>query len=246
MRIQQPVFGGFCFQLSWVAVLGAGLALSASQPSFAQPQRGIPDTIAQRALACAACHGKEGRATRDGYFPRIAGKPAGYLYNQLINFREGRRQHPAMTHMVSHLSDAYLLELANYFAGIRLPYPAPQDAVRGTDLRIGRALVLGGDRTRKIPACVSCHGERLTGMLPAIPSLIGLSRDYMNAQFGSWKAGTRRAASPDCMGEISRRLTAEDIEAVTSWLAAQPAPQDMTPLPGGALELPAPCGSVER
>ena len=32
----------------------------------------------------------------------------------------------------------------------------------------------------------------------------------------------------------------------TSWLAAQPAPHDMTPLPGGAMELPAPCGSVER
>jgi hypothetical protein len=26
----------------------------------------------------------------DGYYPRIAGKPAGYLYNQLLNFRDGR------------------------------------------------------------------------------------------------------------------------------------------------------------
>lgn len=54
----------------------------------------VPDTLAQRVLACAACHGKEERATIAGYFPRIAGKPAGYLYNQLINFLEGRRQYP--------------------------------------------------------------------------------------------------------------------------------------------------------
>ena len=29
-------------------------------------------------LACTTCHGKEGRAGPDGYYPRIAGKPAGY------------------------------------------------------------------------------------------------------------------------------------------------------------------------
>ena len=52
----------------------------------------VPDTIAERVRACTVCHGKEGRATSDGYYPRIAGKPAGYLFNQLVNFREGRRR----------------------------------------------------------------------------------------------------------------------------------------------------------
>ena len=49
------------------------------------------DRIAERVKACTVCHGKDGRATNEGYFPRIAGKPAGYLYAQLINFRDGRR-----------------------------------------------------------------------------------------------------------------------------------------------------------
>ena len=39
--------------------------------------------MAQRVLACTGCHGPEGRAAADGYYPRIAGKPAGYLFNQL-------------------------------------------------------------------------------------------------------------------------------------------------------------------
>lgn len=51
----------------------------------------VPDTIAERVQACTVCHGKQGRATNEGYFPRIAGKPAGYLFNQLVNFRDGRR-----------------------------------------------------------------------------------------------------------------------------------------------------------
>ena len=85
----------------------------------------VPDSIAQRAAACVACHGKEGRATSEGYFPRIAGKPEAYLYIQLLNFRDGKRQYPAMTHMVAHLSDGYLREMSAYFAAQHPPYPAP-------------------------------------------------------------------------------------------------------------------------
>jgi cytochrome c553 len=220
------------------------LALSGGH---AHAARVAPDTIAQRALACAACHGKEGRATREGYFPRIAGKPPGYLYNQLVNFREGRRQYPLMTYMVAHLSDEYLEEIAHYFGGLHLPYPAPEPAAAGPAiLERGRALVQQGDVGRKIPACVACHGTRLTGALPAIPSLVGLPRDYLNSQFGAWQSGARKAAPPDCMAEISRKLTAEDVGAITSWLAAQPVPADMRPIAAGAVTLPLPCGSDAR
>src|SRR4029079_11647541 len=83
----------------------------------------VPDTIAEPTRACSACHGREGIATREGFFPRIAGKPAGYLYNQLRNFREGRRATPAMVYLVQHLSDAYLQEIAQYFGSLDLPYP---------------------------------------------------------------------------------------------------------------------------
>ncbi len=60
----------------------------------AQPPT-VPAGMASRVLACTTCHGKEGRATAEG-FPRIAGKPAGYLRDQLLNFRDGRRGYPQM------------------------------------------------------------------------------------------------------------------------------------------------------
>src|SRR3979490_476352 len=63
------------------------------------------NSIAERTRARTPCHGKEGRATADGYFPRIAGKPQGYLFNQLVNFRDGRRQNAAMIYMVQHMTD---------------------------------------------------------------------------------------------------------------------------------------------
>jgi cytochrome c553 len=100
----------------------AGLiALSLVGEDALAQQVQVPDTIGQRALACAACHGKEGRSTSAGFFPRIAGKPAGYLYNQLVNFREGRRQYPLMTYMVAHMSDDYLKEISQYFSDLHPP-----------------------------------------------------------------------------------------------------------------------------
>ncbi|CAN5478323.1 c-type cytochrome [soil metagenome] len=211
----------------------------------AMAQQGVPDTMAQRTLACAACHGKEGRATSEGFFPRIAGKPAGYLYNQLLNFREGRRQSATMTYMVAHLSDPYLKEIAEYFSGVQLPYPPAQTVdVPAAQLERGRQLVLSGDPSKQVPACASCHGKNLTGVAPAIPGLLGLPRDYLNAQFGSWRTGTRKAAHPDCMAQIVARLSSEDLSAASGWLASQTMSGDSKPaanLPG---KLPIPCGGV--
>ena len=203
------------------ASLATGLlALAVLQTAVAAAPE---DTLAQRMKACVACHGQEGRATNQGYFPRIAGKPAGYLYNQLRNFRDGKRQNAAMAYLVDHMSDEYLREIADHFAGLDLPYPPPPagNAPAGALAR-GEQLVRHGDASRGIPACASCHGAAMTGVAPAMPGLLGLPRDYLLAQFGAWRNGLRRAAAPDCMGEIAKRLSPEDVGAMAAWLSSQP------------------------
>ncbi|HWX02725.1 c-type cytochrome [Collimonas sp.] len=226
-----------------VALVSAlfGLAAQAAEVDAAA----VPDTIKQRLTACTACHGEQGRATNDGYYPRIAGKPAGYLYNQLHNFREGRRQYPMMTYLVDHLSDAYLQEIAAYFADQHPPYPPPQphDPSEATRAR-GDMLVNRGDAGKQIPACIACHGSAMTGVQPATPGLLGLPRDYLVSQIGAWKNGARHALAPDCMAQVAQRLSAEDIGAVASWLAAQPVPAGATAVAPGSVKLPLACGSV--
>ncbi|RJF97352.1 c-type cytochrome [Noviherbaspirillum saxi] len=214
----------------------------------AAAQGGPNDGIAKRVAPCMTCHGKEGRAANDGYYPRIAGKPAGYLYNQLLNFRDGRRQqYPLMVYMVQHLSDDYLHEMAGFFADQHLPYPSPQAVgASAATLERGRHLATKGDPGRKLPACIACHGNALTGVAPAIPGLLGLPRDYINSQFGAWREGTRRAAAPDCMAEITRQLSTEDISAVSAWLSAQPVPADAVPVRSLPDKPPIACGSVPQ
>lgn len=220
--------------------------LAGASAAVAQsPGSTVPDTIAERVRACTACHGKEGRATNEGYFPRIAGKPAGYLYQQLLNFREGRRHYGLMTYLVEHLSDEYLMEMAQYFASLDLPYPPPQTtAAPPAVLERGQALVRQGDPARQLPACTQCHGEALTGVAPSIPGLLGLPRDYINGQLGAWKTGQRRAAAPDCMAQVAAALTPDEIAAVSTWLSAQPVPADSRPAAGLPGPLPVPCGGV--
>jgi cytochrome c553 len=202
-------------------------------------------SMSSRVLACTACHGKEGRATPDGYFPRIAGKPVGYLANQLLNFRDGRRSYPQMTYLIEHLTDDYLREMAEHFAALDLPYPPPPvPQAPAAALERGQALVRNGDAARNIPACVSCHGAAMTGVNPSIPGLLGLPRDYLNSQLGAWKTGQRRAHAPDCMADIARQLTSDDVSAVSAWLAAQPVVAGGKPASTLPAAMPARCGGV--
>jgi cytochrome c553 len=226
--------------MRFVSVFALLLAFGCAQ---AAPK--FEDTMAQRTMACTACHGKEGRAAPDGYYPRIAGKPAGYLYNQLLNFREGRRHYGLMTRLLDPLSEAYLFEIAQHFASLDLPYPPPQPAtLPPAVIERGRIVATQGDAKAKVPACIQCHGDRLTGVAPNTPGLLGVSRDYINAQLGAWQTGQRHARAPDCMADIAKRLAPEDVTAVGAWLASQPLPADSHPAASMSRKPPLECGSA--
>jgi cytochrome c553 len=206
------------------------------------------DTMAKRMQACTTCHGAQGITSNQAYFPRIAGKPAGYLFNQLVNFKEGRRHYGLMVGMVEHLSDAYLQEMAQYFANLEVPYAQPtplKTPPNAATLQLGNALALQGDKSRQLPACTSCHGAALMGVLPSTPALLGLPRDYLAAQLGAWQTDLRRAHAPDCMSRIAKVLTANDIEAVSSWLASQPVPAFSKPATNLPQPVSEPCGGAK-
>ena len=203
------------------------------------------DDFAQRLRPCTACHGREGRPVSDGYYPRIAGKPAGYLYEQLLNFRDGRRVSPMMSYMVDRQPEAYLRRMAEYFAQQEFPYAMPPVVRRdAASMARGATLVRQGDAAHRIPACMSCHGRQLTGIAPAVPGLLGLPQYYLAAQLNSWRQGLRHARAPDCMAEIAQALQAADVDALSAWLAAQPVPPDAR-APLRALDAPLRCGSLE-
>ena len=234
---------GYVGMRSRVALAGFVLATAALA------QDGIPafkniDSMEARVQGCVTCHGQSGEGTGDGYFPRIAGKPAGYLYNQLVAFRDGTRKYPPMNYLVAYLPDSYLREIADHFAKQRPSFAArpaaPGDAPM---LARGQMIATAGDAGKQIPACVACHGVGLTGMDPGIPGLNGLKPAYIVAQLTSWRVGSRHAAEPDCMKRIASRLSETDVTAVAAWLSVQDAPRDASPESSNLVRMPLACGS---
>ncbi|MFL6548566.1 MAG: c-type cytochrome [Povalibacter sp.] len=225
------------------------LASPAAKPaqSDALPSFKAIDTVEARVQGCVTCHGQSGQGTNNGYFPRIAGKPEGYLFNQLLAFRNGTRRYPPMNYLVAYLPESYLREIAEHFSKLQPPFAPRENAPVDQQLIArGQVLVTAGDAERTIPACTACHGERLTGMVPGIPGLAGLRPAYIIGQLTRWQVGERHAIEPDCMKRVASRLTDEDISAVAAWLSRQDAPKDLSPESSNLIRMPFACGSQPR
>jgi cytochrome c553 len=223
-----------CFLLSASAVPGQAQASAADQ---------IPDTMEARVAACIGCHGAAGRGVEDVYFPRLAGKPAGYLYNQLVAFRDGRRKYVPMNYLLAYLPDSYLYKMAEHFAA-QSPPPLAQPRVNAAPqlVRDGQRIVTQGVPGKRLPACVTCHGADLAGREPGIPGLLGLRADYVSAQIGAWRYGVRTAVAPDCMQVIASSLGEDEVAAVSAYLASLPVTH-ARPATAGGPRLPLACGS---
>lgn len=236
--------GGFGLRRLRKFVVAAACLAGPVGAAIAQPAERAPDTMAARVAACTGCHGSIGQGTDNDYFPRLAGKPAGYLANQLLAFRSGRRHYAPMNYLLEYLPEPYLREMADYFARQTPPLPPPAVPIVSKDiLAHGERLVTGGDPNRGVPACAACHNPAFTGMEPAIPGLLGLPPNYISAQLGAWRYGTRTAAAPDCMQIVAGHLTEADVTAVAAYLSTRAAPPDPAPVPQGSLPMPLPCGS---
>lgn len=229
------------FIVGLVLALATGMG-RAADPGASELQGSALDG---RIAPCMVCHGDQGRAGRDAYYPRLAGKPAGYLLNQMHHFRQGRRHYAWMTALLDPLPEPYLAEIAEHFAQLNPPYAAPTPAtLRSEELALGRRLVFDGDPARELPACATCHSTQLMGLQPSIPGLLGLPRGYLIAQIGAWQAGSRRAHTPDCMATIAQKLRPHELAAIAQWLAAQPVPPLAKPAIDPARKLPLRCGGV--
>lgn len=191
----------------------------------------VPNTLQQRVKACTACHGEHGGGGGKDFYPRLGGQHAGYLFRQLVQFREHVRAYPVMQYMVNRLPDSYLHEIAVYFSQQNPPYPpVTRNAVDPAMIAYGRDLATHGNWRTGVPACAACHGGNLEGTAPYIPDLLGQPIAYINAQLGGWAAGTR-GPKGDVMRWVASDLSQFDIRALDAYLATlRPAGQTQVSL----------------
>jgi cytochrome c553 len=142
--------------LAFAAALLAGAAAGQAQPPAA--------TLA----ACAACHGPGGNAA-DGALPSLAAQPRVFIENQLVLIREGLRDVPAMTAVMTGMADSEIVALAQYFSAQpvtpRAAAPQPDQAR------------LGEQAARRM-LCGTCHLSNFQGQAQ-VPRLAQQNEDYL-------------------------------------------------------------------
>lgn len=195
------------------------LALMLGVVGVAQAQ-GDAEAGKTKSATCAACHGPDGNSPLDMY-PKLAGQHASYLATQLAEYKaaatggEGRAN-AIMAGMSMALSEQDAADLAAYFASQTItPIATPDDVIEQ-----GSALYQGGDIERGITGCIACHGPRGEGLEAAqFPSLAGQYPKYIAEQLHLFRTGERNNDPNGMMRSIAAKLTDEDIEVLSQYVA---------------------------
>lgn len=172
------------------------------------------------ANACATCHGANGIGLAGAVFVRLAGLNEAYIAKQLHDFKQGTRDNPVMKPMAAALNDAEIAAVARYYASQPAPkVPAEQPAAAALIAR-GEALARDGVWEKDVPACFQCHGPNGKGVPPHFPAIAGQPSGYIVEQLDAWRAGRRNNDPVGLMKAVAERLSADDIKAVSVFLAS--------------------------
>jgi len=95
-------------------LLFLALALVTSQASAADSAAGQ-----KKYVLCAGCHGPTGAGNEALKYPRLAGRDAAYVADQLRAFRSGARDNATMKAMAAGLTEQDIDNLAAYIATLK-------------------------------------------------------------------------------------------------------------------------------
>lgn len=170
------------------AAFSVALAIPASAADEPEPDLELGRQLNRQ---CALCHGLHSQGILGGKYPRLAGLPEYYQIKALTEYRDGIREHSAMTVVggLRSMSDHDLRSLAAYLSDIDLMAVQPLDVPtpEGADLAVGEELYQDD--------CKSCHGRKGEGKASKeSPQLAGQYDGYLMRQIQMFKAKRREHA----------------------------------------------------
>jgi cytochrome c553 len=160
-----------------------------------------------KAAPCLACHGPNGNSATP-QFPVLAGQTARYIYLELRDFKEGRREAAAMQPFVQNLTREDMLDLGAFFAAQR-----PLD----TGFKVDPVKAERGRKKADETLCAMCHLGGLKGQ-NEIPRLAGQHHDYVVKELQDFKAG-RRTNDAGNMSSVSKTLSDQDMDDLANFIA---------------------------
>ena len=169
----------------------------------------------EKSAACAACHGADGNSGNP-LWPKLAGQHASYIEKQLSDFHDKKRNDPTMSAMAAPLSPEDIKNLAAYYSEQATKPGAGNEEKVG----LGKDIYKGGNLTTQVTACSACHSPEGKGN-PAskYPRVSGQHAAYIAKQLHDFKKGVRANDNSSIMRSIAKRMSDEEIEAVSEYMS---------------------------
>lgn len=192
----------------------------------------------EKAASCAGCHGEDGNSMMPS-FPKLAGQHQAYLVKQLQAFKGGSRGSAMMAPLAMALDEQAIEDISAYYAGQKISKNAApvlpssdedDEASAKTDeqkkaeldnlIEQGSDLYRNGNISREVSACVACHGPYAEGNKPAAyPALHSQHAEYLIKTLMDFKNGVRTSNRENMMYMIAKKMTDEDIKAVSYYIS---------------------------
>ncbi len=175
-------------------------------------KRGNAEKGKQLTSNCAGCHGEQG-VSQVPSNPSLAGQLATYTFKQLLDYKNGSRDHAVMSAMAAGLSEQDMADIAMWYSSL----PAAKNSADTQSVAAAEFLVSRGDGKRTLPPCFACHGAKGQGEKQDIPALAGQQVEYLVTTLKAYKAGTRKNDVYSRMRILSQELSDEEINAVAKY-----------------------------
>jgi cytochrome c553 len=188
------------------------ISLLISSPLWAE---GDIEAGKQKSTACAACHGADGNSVNPEW-PKLAGQSEKYLIKQLKDYKDEKRVNPLMSGQVAALSEQDMEDLAAYFSS----QSGSPGSTEPAQLELGKLVYRGGNLESGVAACTSCHSPTGSGNpAAAFPRLSGQHSKYTSSQLRHFRDNLRNNDQANMMRAVASKMTIEEIEAVSEYIA---------------------------
>jgi cytochrome c553 len=196
---------------------------AAQQQPVADPVNG--EQIAQ---ACLQCHPADGHIVKADY-PQINGSRLDYLNKSLLDYVSGARKHEEMNQAVQALDEQQILDVAAYYSSLQTPWKSSLIPGRKTraapsarDIQAGKELA---------GPCISCHGENGNSTTEGVPSLAGLSSQYIATALDGYFSDSR---NNEFMKVFKHAFGKDRIAKLGAYFSSQQRTRSTLPVKGNA------------
>ncbi len=193
----------------------------------------------QAVASCVACHGEKGNSQAP-IFPKLAGQNKKYLIKQLDDFQQNKRKNPTMQGLAAGLTEQDIADIADYYAAqtieqVTAPVADPEDEDDDEEeeeseadvqlsqenlIILGKQLYISGNIESQVSACSACHAVDARGnSLAGFPALRNQHATYLVSTLKQYRDGERLNDATGMMRMTAKRMSTQEINAVSAYLA---------------------------